>query len=138
MLGGQPNNGWQLCFPLYLHVGGSHFRLYDGSYLKTYLLIRWQEPDALAVVGPSGVYLLDFFCSEIQFYLLLSLYLYFISFVYLDLYVVGDLVGWFCCFTSQINSYGHCGTVSSPNHTFSWAGVNKRLTSNCAHTFACN
>ena len=30
--------------------------------------------------------------------------------------------GWFCCFTSQVNSYGHCGTVSSPNHTFSWAG----------------
>ena len=35
----------------------------------------------------------------------------------------------FCCFTSQVNSYGHCGTVSSPNHTFSWAGLNKRLTS---------
>ena len=54
----------------------------------------------------------------------------------------GWLVGWFCCFTSQVNSYGHCGTVSSPNHTFSWAGLNKRLTSNlciiCAHTFACN
>ena len=45
---------------------------------------------------------------------------------------------WFCCFTSQVNSYGHCDTVSSPNHTFSWAGFNKRLTSNCAHTFACN
>ena len=44
----------------------------------------------------------------------------------------------FCCFTSQVNSYGHCGTVSSSNHTFSWAGLNKRLTSNCAHTFACN
>ena len=44
----------------------------------------------------------------------------------------------FCCFTSQVNSYGHCGTVSSLNHTFSWAGLNKRLTSNCAHTFACN
>ena len=29
----------------------------------------------------------------------------------------------FCCFTSQVNSYGHCGTVSSPNHTFSWAGL---------------
>ena len=27
----------------------------------------------------------------------------------------------FCCFTSQVNSYGHGGTVSSPNHTFSWA-----------------
>ena len=25
----------------------------------------------------------------------------------------------FCCFTSQVNSYGHCGTVSSPNHTIS-------------------
>ena len=24
-----------------------------------------------------------------------------------------------CCFTSQVNSYGHGGTVSSPNHTFS-------------------
>ena len=22
----------------------------------------------------------------------------------------------FCCFTSQVNSHGHCGTVSSPNH----------------------
>ena len=23
-----------------------------------------------------------------------------------------------CCFTSKVNSYVHCGTVSSPNHTF--------------------
>ena len=31
----------------------------------------------------------------------------------------GRKVGWlFCCFTSQVNSYGHCGTVSSPKHTF--------------------
>ena len=30
-------------------------------------------------VGPTGVYLLDFFCSGIQFYLLLSPYLCFIS-----------------------------------------------------------
>ena len=44
----------------------------------------------------------------------------------------------FCCFTSHVNSYGHCGTVSSLNHTFSWAGLSKRLTSICAHTFACN
>ena len=35
----------------------------------------------------------------------------------------------FCCFTSQVYSYGHCGTVSSPNHTFSWASLNKQLTS---------
>ena len=30
-------------------------------------------------VGPTGVYLLDFFCSGIQFYLLLSPYLCFIG-----------------------------------------------------------
>ena len=34
--------------------------------------------------------LLDFFCSGIQFYLLLSHYLCFISFLYLDLYVLGN------------------------------------------------
>ena len=37
-------------------------------------------------VGPTGVYLLDFFCSGIQFYLLLSPYLFFIP----SLYVLGD------------------------------------------------
>ena len=29
----------------------------------------------------------------------------------------------------------HCGTVSSPNHTFSWAGLNKRITSNSCTYF---
>ena len=38
----------------------------------------------------TGVYMLDFFCSGIQFYLLLSPYLCFISLLYLDLYVLGD------------------------------------------------
>ena len=38
-------------------------------------------------VGPHGVYLLDFFCSGIQFNLLLSPYPCFISLLYLDLYV---------------------------------------------------
>ena len=41
----------------------------------------------------------------------------------------------FGCFTSQINSYGHGRTVSSPNHTFSWASLNKRLTSNSCTYF---
>ena len=36
-------------------------------------------------VGPAWVYLLDFLCSGIQFYLLLSPYLCFISLLYLDL-----------------------------------------------------
>ena len=35
-------------------------------------------------------YLLDSFCSGIQFYLLLSPYICFISLLYLDLYVLGD------------------------------------------------
>ena len=45
---------------------------------------------------PTGVYLLDFFCSGIQFNLLLSPYPCFISLLYLDLYVLGDdaLISW--------------------------------------------
>ena len=47
----------------------------------------------------------------------------------------------FVCFVAlRPKIYGHCGTVSSPNHTFSWASLNKQLTSTIlpAHTFACN
>ena len=44
----------------------------------------------MAVVRPIGVYLVDSFCSDIQFYVLLSPYLCFISFLYLDLYIFGD------------------------------------------------
>ena len=29
----------------------------------------------------------------------------------------------FCCFTSQVNSYGHGRTVSSLNHTYFWASL---------------
>ena len=86
MFGGQPNHGRQLCFPLYLHASGSDFRFYDGSDLKTFLLMRLQEPDASAVCRPTGVYLLDFFCSVIQFFTVESssmLYLCFISFFFL-------------------------------------------------------
>ena len=41
-------------------------------------------------VGPTRVYLLDLFCSDIQFNLLLSPYPCFTSLFYLDLYVLGD------------------------------------------------
>ena len=41
-------------------------------------------------VGPTGDYLLDFFCSCIQFYSLLSPYLCFTSSLYRDIYVLGD------------------------------------------------
>ena len=54
----------------------------------------------------------------------------------------GRFVFVFYCFTSQVKSYGHGGTVSSPNHIFSWEGLNKWSTSGqpviWAHTFACN
>ena len=47
-------------------------------------------------VGPTVVYLLDFFCSSKQFYLLLSPYLCFISLLYFVFYVLGDdaLISW--------------------------------------------
>ena len=33
-----------------------------------------------------------------------------------------------------VNIYGHVGIVSSPNHTFSWAGLTQQLTSTlCAY-----
>ena len=41
-------------------------------------------------VGPTGVNLMDFFCSAIQLYILLNPYLCFISLLYLNLYVLGD------------------------------------------------
>ena len=47
-------------------------------------------------VGPTGVYLLDFFCSGVQFNLLLSPCPCFVSLLYLDLYVLGGdaLISW--------------------------------------------
>ena len=61
MLGGQPNHGWQLYFPLQLHAGRSDLRLYDRSDLKSYLLMRGLEPDVVSVVGPNGIKTLNFF-----------------------------------------------------------------------------
>ena len=49
--------------------------------LKNNLIDEMVGPDALAVVRPTGVLLLDFFCSSIQFYLLLSPYLCYIRFI---------------------------------------------------------
>ena len=57
----------------------------------------------------------------------------YVEFVFVDFLFFVRLL---CCFTSQVNSYGHGGTVSSPNHTFSWAGLNKQLTSNSCTYFS--
>ena len=50
------------------------FGLCGGSNLGACLLVGWWGPGALAVDGPTRVCLLDFFCSGILFYLLLSPY----------------------------------------------------------------
>ena len=55
-----------------------------GIFIREAFLMLW------LFVGPFGVYLLDFFWSGIQFHLLLSPYLCFISLFYLYLYVLGD------------------------------------------------
>ena len=70
--------------------------LCGGSGLGTYLLMRWWGPGALAVCRACRVCLLDFFCSGVQFNLLLSPYPCFISLLNLDLYVLGDdaLISW--------------------------------------------
>ena len=46
-------------------------------------------PDAAYVVGPTVVWLFDYFCSGIQLYVQFSPYLCFVSFLCLDLYVLG-------------------------------------------------
>ena len=58
--------------------------------VPNYLLMRWSEPDALAVCRAYRGLPVGFLCSGIQFYLLFSPYLCFISLLYLDLYVLGD------------------------------------------------
>ena len=45
----------------------------------------------MSVMGPTRVYMLNFFHSSIQLHILLSLYLCFISFLYLDLHLLGDV-----------------------------------------------
>ena len=47
-------------------------------------------PGVASVVGLTRVLLLDFFYSGIQLYILWSPYLCFISFLYLDLHLLGD------------------------------------------------
>ena len=64
-------------------------RTSDSIMIPILRLIYWWDGRGLMLwlfVGPTRVYLLDFFCSGIQFYLL-SLYLCFISSLYLDLCV---------------------------------------------------
>ena len=60
-------------FAFLFYLSGLDFRFYDSFDLKTYLLMRWYGPGALAVVRSTGVSLLDFFSSVIKSLSLLSL-----------------------------------------------------------------
>ena len=53
--------------------------IFKRSLLKSFLQIDLYS-DALAVVRPARVWLFGFFCSGIQFYVLLSLYLLLVPF----------------------------------------------------------
>ena len=57
-----------------------------------FLAVQWVCLQFVIVVLPDQTifYLLDFFSSCIQFYVLLSPYICFISFLYHDSYVLGD------------------------------------------------
>ena len=72
---------WSYCF---FGISG-YYKLLKSA---TLLVTSWFYLNTY--VRPTGVYLLDFFCFGIQFYLLLSPYLCFISLLYLDLYVLRD------------------------------------------------
>ena len=85
MLSGQPNHGWQLCFPLKLYAGGSDFRLYDGSDLKTYLLMRWWGADALAVCLAQRVLPVGFLLLRYSVLFTVESLSLLISLLYLDL-----------------------------------------------------
>ena len=58
--------------------------------IMLHLYLTLKAPITTPLLKTTGVYLLDFFCSGIQFNLLLSPYPCFISLLYLDLYVLGD------------------------------------------------
>ena len=64
---------------MHVFIGQQYFDQGSTLIFHKYILMPW------LFVGPTGVYLLDYFCSGIQFILLLSPYLCFISLLYLDL-----------------------------------------------------
>ena len=46
------------------------------------------------------------------------------------------LICLYCCFTSTVNSYGHGGTVISPNHTFFLGKIEQAVDQNFVHTLS--
>ena len=108
-----------------------------------YILTFWYSPWGKIPAGifprrnfsPQGFFPMGIFSAwQIQLFCIYS-HLYCVWYGSSSVTACCSEFGWFCCFTSHVNSYGHCRTVSSPDHTFSWAGLNKRLTSNLCTYF---
>ena len=113
-------------FFFFFEIGIFFFKLGKKSPKSHWERGRISAPEDTKKI-PVGVHVL----TIIQF--CFYIFIFQISIQYSISYFV--FVFCFCCFTSQVNSYGHCGTVSSPNHPFSWAGLNKRITSNSCTYF---
>ena len=80
--------------------------------------------DVVSVVGPTEIYLLDFFYYGIQLYILLSPYLGFYLFLYLGLHLIGDetsitfMLSYPGChvrasYIGCIGTHAHCRQVTS-------------------------
>ena len=71
-------------------------RTSDSMMVSTLRLIYWWDGSGLMLwlfVEPTWVYLLDFFCSGIQFYLLLSL-IFALSPCYILIYMFKEMMHW--------------------------------------------
>ena len=73
---------FNLCIHECIERGKENNNIYSLSFLRKVCILVKNKV--------NQTYLLDFFCSGIQFNLLLSPYPCFISLLYLDLYVLGD------------------------------------------------
>ena len=73
-----------------IKIWKSHLNIREGSDYHYTNNCSYLHDNSISKFDFTGVYLLDFFCSGIQFNLLLSPYPCFISLLYLDLYVLGD------------------------------------------------
>ena len=67
-----------------------HYLLKHINQDITYLKTRELGPDALSVVGSTCILRLELFYYSIQMNILVSYYLFFISFFNLDLYLLRD------------------------------------------------
>ena len=96
----------------------------EASFLDLHLSIS-NDIISTKIYDKSDVFDFDFFLSISHFWMVMFWALHPIESIYLNSFFLLDLLAvlllfvcLFCCLTSQVNSYGHGRTVSSPNHPF--------------------